>query len=69
MHLTFIITQDGDGKAMMRPACELYRTLEQATRNVLRREYERGIATWLRSATVHRNSRAATEVQPLGVTF
>jgi 2-iminoacetate synthase ThiH len=32
---------------MVRPACELYRTLEQATRQVLRREYESGIMTYL----------------------
>jgi len=29
------------------PACELYRTLEQATEQVLRREYEVGMPTWL----------------------
>lgn len=36
------------GKTMSRPACELYRTYEQAMRNVLRREYEAGIATWVK---------------------
>jgi hypothetical protein len=46
--LTMICTlEPATGKYMIRPACELYRTLEQTINNVLRREYEKGIPTWL----------------------
>lgn len=45
--LTLIVTiEPATGKTMVRPACELYRSLEQATAQVLRREYKSGIATW-----------------------
>jgi hypothetical protein len=46
--ITLICTREpATGRTMVRPACELYRTLEQATRQVLRREYESGIMTYL----------------------
>lgn len=54
MNVTFICTiEPCSGKAMMIPACELYRSILMARRNVERREYASGIATWIKTMRVH----------------
>ena len=53
-YVTFIHTiEPATGRTMMRPACEMYRTIEQTRRNVERREYQSGIATWITYVRVH----------------
>jgi len=69
-NITMIVTASSgwiDG-VMTRPACELYRTMEQAQRNVLRREYERGIMTFLRT-TKMRAYHVFSTVNPVGDVF
>ena len=54
MRLTIIHTLEPiTNKYVARPACELYRTLEQTANNVFRREYEKGIPTWIATHRVH----------------
>ena len=49
--ITIIYTFDPlSGYYLLRPACEFYRTQNQATNAVLDREYVKGITTWI----VHR---------------
>ena len=50
--VTFICTLAHDGACMI-PACELYRTLDQAQCRTLDREYIKGIACWITSVRVH----------------
>ena len=50
--VTFVHTIDTDGVIMVCPACEQWRHPDFATEAVMRREYEKGIATWLTHATV-----------------
>lgn len=66
--LTLIVTiEPATGKTMVRPACELYRSLEQATAQVLRREYKSGIATWIKAMPMP--LAAQSLIEPLDVWF
>lgn len=62
----FTVTRDG---MMSRPACELYRNVEQAQRNVLRREYESGIVTFLRTFLGRADHPVWATIRPVGDVF
>lgn len=66
--ITVIFTATRDG-VMSRPACEMYRNVEQAQRNVLRREYESGIMTFMRTFLGRADHPVWAKISPVGDVF
>lgn len=66
--ITFIITRTSPrGKAWMRPACELYRSIAAAQEAVMFREYSQGIPTFMHAVPAFNG--ALDVVRPIGEVY
>jgi hypothetical protein len=68
--ITFLVTREpATGRIMCCPACEQYHTPEQTLRNVLRREYQSGIMTYLDTREASYAALGRLRMSPLGDIF